>query len=260
MKKRTQDFGTRTTDAADMLKHAKYAIVLTGAGISTDSGIPDFRSPKTGLWNQKDAHVLTEPGAFEKHLDFFWKVGYKIGKTLLKAKPNAGHLVIAKWMKQGLVKSITTQNVDGLHQKAGSEEDRIIELHGNAAETRCIFCRGYYSLKRVMALYKEAGRKPPNCIVCAAPLKPNVVLFGEGVPLNALRDAQAEAVKADVVLLIGSSSVVYPANYLPVMVAKNGGKVIIINNADTDLDKIASITIKGSISDVLQEIDKHLPD
>lgn len=253
----TTAFNTEIESISKLLKEAKYVICLTGAGISTDSGIPDFRSPKTGLWNQKDANILTEPGALEKALDFFWKIGYKVGKKLLKAKPNTAHKILTKWEnEQKIVKAIITQNVDNLHQKAGSRN--VIELHGNAFECKCPFCGGSYTLKELMRIYKQTGRQPPNCIACASPLKPNIVLFGEPIPREAMERAMDEICKCDLAILLGSSSVVYPANYLPVLVRENGGKIIVVNETDTDLDQIAEVAIHGSISHVLQQIDDLL--
>nr|MDO8113335.1 NAD-dependent deacylase [Candidatus Sigynarchaeota archaeon] len=255
--KDVEQFRPEIEKIAKMLREAKYAICLTGAGISTDSGIPDFRSPKTGLWNQKDAQVLTEPKSFDKAMEFFWKIGYKIGKILLKAKPNKGHMIIAKWENErGIVKAVITQNVDRLHQKAGSKN--VVELHGNAFEATCPFCRGTYSMKELMSIYKASGRKPPTCMICSSPVKPNVVLFGDPMPRGAMDSAMDEIRQCDVAILLGSSSVVYPANYLPVLVHEKGGKVIIVNEMKTDLDQIAEVVVNGSISHVLEKIDQLL--
>jgi NAD-dependent deacetylase len=241
---------------AGLLKNSKHAICLTGAGISTDSGIPDFRSPKTGLWNQQDAKILTEPGALDKAIDFFWKIGYKIGKKLLKAKPNKAHLIVADWEKRKILKAIITQNVDGLHQKAGSSN--VIELHGNAFECKCPFCGGSYTMKDLIRIYEQTKHQPPNCLVCASPLRPNIVLFGEPMPKEAMARATDEIRQTDFVILLGSSSVVYPANYLPVIARENGAKVVIVNEMDTDLDQISEVVIHGSIAHVLQRIDNFL--
>ncbi|HME52058.1 MAG TPA: NAD-dependent deacylase [Candidatus Lokiarchaeia archaeon] len=258
--KRSRASAASTTEIESitkLLKEAKYAIFLTGAGISTDSGIPDFRSPKTGLWNQKDAKILTEPGAMEKSLEFFWKVGYQIGKKLLKAKPNKAHEILASWENdRKIVKAIITQNVDGLHQKAGSRN--VIELHGNAFECKCAFCGGSYTMKELLRIYKQTGRQPPNCQVCAFPLRPNIVLFGEPMPREAMEQAVNEIRQADLAILLGSSSVVYPANYLPVIARENGTKIVIVNEMDTDLDQLSEVVIHGSISHVLQRIDALL--
>jgi len=246
-------FSTEAGKIAALLRDAKHAIALTGAGISTDSGIPDFRSPKTGLWNQKDAEHLTEPGAFDKAMEYFWKFGYRIGKKILKAKPNPGHQILARWEALGLVKAIITQNVDELHQRAGSKN--VIEIHGTAFEGKCLFCHGSYSMKQMMRLYEESKKTYPCCIVCSAPVRPQVVLFGEELPREAMARAGEEIKECDVALLLGSSSVVYPANYLPVLVKENGGKVVIVNQMETELDKIASVVVHGSISRVLKQVD-----
>jgi NAD-dependent deacetylase len=250
-------FSSEIEKIATLLREAKHVIVLTGAGISTDSGIPDFRSPKTGLWNQKDAKLLTEPGAFDKAMEFFWKVGYEIGKKILKAKPNIGHQILAKWeVELGIVKAIITQNVDELHQRAGSKN--VIEIHGTAYEGKCMFCRGSYSMKQMLRMYKESGKTYPSCIVCSSPVRPSVVLFGEELPREAMARTGEEIARCDVAVLLGSSSVVYPANYLPVLVRENGGKVIIVNQVPTELDQIAEVVVHGSISPVLEQVDALL--
>ncbi|MBN2152043.1 MAG: NAD-dependent deacylase [Candidatus Lokiarchaeota archaeon] len=250
-------FSSEAGRIATLLRGARHAIALTGAGISTGSGIPDFRSPKTGLWNQKDAKRLTEPGAFDQAMEYFWKFGYEIGKKILKAKPNPGHKILAKWETElGIIKAIITQNVDELHQRAGSRN--VIEMHGTAFEGKCVFCRGSYTMKQMMRLYNESGRKYPSCIVCSAPVRPQVVLFGEELPRDAMARAGEEIKECDVALLLGSSSVVYPANYLPVLVRENGGKVIIVNQEPTELDQIADVVVHGSISPVLQMVDALL--
>lgn len=255
--KNTSRFSSEIGKIATILRNAKHVIVLTGAGISTDSGIPDFRSPRTGLWNQKDAKLLTEPGAFDKAMEYFWKFGYEIGKKILKAKPNKGHRILARWETElGIIKAIITQNVDELHQRAGSKN--VIEIHGSAYDGKCMFCHGSYSMKQMMRLYKESGNKYPCCIVCSAPVRPQVVLFGEELPREAMARAGEEIAKCDVALLLGSSSVVYPANYLPVLVKENGGKVIIVNQMDTDLDRVAEVVVHGSISHVLEKVDVAL--
>jgi len=250
-------FSAEIEKIATILREAKHAIALTGAGISTDSGIPDFRSPKTGLWNQKDAKQLTEPGAFDQAMEYFWKFGYEIGKKILKAKPNKGHQILAKWETElGIIKAIITQNVDELHQRAGSKN--VIEIHGTAFDGKCLFCHGSYSMKQMLRLYKESGKTFPCCIVCSAPVRPQVVLFGEELPREAMARAGEEICKCDVALLLGSSSVVYPANYLPVLVKENNGKVIIVNQMATELDQIAEVVVHGSISPILGRVDELL--
>jgi NAD-dependent deacetylase len=253
----TSRFSSEIGKIATLLRGAKHAIVLTGAGISTDSGIPDFRSPKTGLWNQKDAKQLTEPGAFDKAMEFFWKIGYEIGRKILKAKPNKGHQLLARWENElGIIKAIITQNVDELHQRAGSKN--VIEIHGTAFEGICPFCRGHYTMKQMMRMYKESNNTFPTCIVCASPVRPNVVLFGEPLPREAMEKAMDEIRDCDLALLLGSSSVVYPANYLPVLVREQGGKVVIVNQVETELDQLADVVVHGSISPVLSRVDALL--
>ncbi|MFX0103120.1 MAG: NAD-dependent deacetylase [Candidatus Hodarchaeota archaeon] len=253
---KSSSFDSKIKSAVEIIKNSKYLICLTGAGISTESNIPDFRSPKTGLWNQEDAKILSKPGAIDEHLDFFWKVGFKIGRKILKAKPNKGHKILAKWeVERGLLKSTITQNVDGLHQRAGSKN--VIEIHGTAHEARCMFCRGHYTLRNLVQEYKRKKRVP-YCIVCAGPIKPSIVLFGESLPAAAIKEAWKEFENADVALVIGSSLMVYPANSLPYNLSKKGGKIIIINQMKTELDGIAEIVINDSISKTLGKMEKEL--
>lgn len=247
---------------AALLTDSDYPICITGAGVSTDSGIPDFRSPETGLWNQEEAKELSKPGAFriseltlDEKMELFWRVGYKLGKKIMKAKPNKAHKILADWEKDGIMKSIITQNVDRLHQKAGSQN--VIEIHGNAFEAKCMFCGGSYRLKDVMRRYKRKKRAP-WCDVCAGFIRPNVVMFGESTPSETIQEALVEIKQADLALVLGSSLIVYPANYLPVIVRKRGGKLVIINDQSTDLDKVSEVVVNASITRVMKEINKAL--
>ncbi|MHA1683470.1 MAG: SIR2 family NAD-dependent protein deacylase [Promethearchaeota archaeon] len=252
-------------EIASLLAESNHAIAFTGAGVSTDSGIPDFRSPKTGLWNQIEARKLIEPGAFRKEsltldekMDLFWRVGYKLGKKILRAKPNKVHKILAGWEERGIIKGIITQNVDMLHQRAGSKN--VIELHGNAYEVTCMFCRGSYRLEDILRRYKWMKKKhAPWCDSCAGLIKPNVVMFGDNIPRDEMDKARSEIKKTDLVLILGSSLLVYPANSLPVFVRKHGGKVVIINDVETDLDKISEVVINGPIKPIIKKINDFLP-
>ncbi|GAB4320447.1 MAG: NAD-dependent protein deacetylase [Promethearchaeota archaeon] len=229
---------------AELLVGAKHCVVLTGAGMSTESGIPDFRSPKTGLWAKFQPSVaeletfLTNPLAF-------WKMAKKVAPTLFSAKPNAGHVVLAKLEDEGLVRAIITQNVDGLHQKAGSLF--VFEVHGNVEEMSCVGCGATYGVDQVLRKVKKEKQIPPLCDICSAPLKPNVVLFGEALPRATLYESIAQSERADLFLVCGSSLEVSPANTFPVYCLNKGGRLAIFNVEPTHLDYKAVATVREKL-------------
>lgn len=240
--------------ASKMIVDAKSLVILTGAGISTESGIPDFRTPGTGLWSKYNpddfSHFLHEPS-------LFWKMIREIGPGFYKAKPNSGHEVIAELDKMGLLNGLITQNIDGLHQKAGSPI--VHELHGNATEMKCIACHGRFDIEKIIKNHKSnEDHIPADCPQCGAYLTLNVVLFDQFLPRGPWLESVTLAQKADVMLVAGSSLVVYPANELPIYTLKNNGKLIIINNEETDLDSRAEILLRGQAGKILQDILKEV--
>lgn len=256
--------------AKDIVK-ANRVIALTGAGISTESGIPDFRGP-SGLWKKYDPEEFT----FSRFLSDparFWSVQISIamdGFSLFSAEPNPAHYALARLEELGKLNCIITQNIDGLHQKAGSKN--VIEFHGNVREAVCIRCNSIFPIEKAVTKVME-GELPPCCDYCGGVLKPNAVLFGEPIPRDALLRAEEEAMLCDLMLVIGTSAVVYPAadlpriakektgygwsimGYRPQVLGKYGAKVIEINGEPTPLTGVISdYIIEGRIGEILPRV------
>jgi len=233
--------------AARLLLKARNAIVLTGAGISTESGIPDFRG-KDGIWKKYDPEKYGDIQSFLKNPSRFWKMAEKIAPTLFNAEPNPGHYAIAELEKMGILKAIITQNVDELHQKAGAV--LVYEVHGNINRFSCLGCQASYKKEQVLyKLKKEKG--PPVCDYCALPLKPSVVLFGENLPKFERFMSMDLAKKSDIMLIAGSSLTVAPISYLPIYTLSTGGKLIIVNDRPTHLDNKAEIVLNNKTGIIL---------
>ena len=239
----------RIKKIADLLGQSSYTVVLTGAGVSTESGVPDFRSPGSGLWTMIDPELFTIQG-FKANPKAFYEGGAPFVKMLDEAEPNESHTVLAELEKRGLVKAIITQNVDGLHQKGGSKQ--VLEIHGTLSSASCMHCGKQVSIEEVAADIEE-GLIPPLCIDCGEPLKPDVVLFGE--PLSPdYRQALEEANRADLIMVIGSSMQVSPANQIPALC----DKLVIINRMATFYDNQAEVVINESASMVMRLLKDEL--
>jgi NAD-dependent deacetylase len=234
--------------AAELLLKSKHAIALTGAGISTESGIPDFRSD-SGIWKKYNPDIYGDIKSFLQDPSKFWKMAEDIAPNLFNAKPNPGHIAIAELEKMNILKAIITQNIDELHQKAGSV--LVYEVHGNINRFTCLGCRASYTKEQVMHKLKKDKKNPPVCDVCAAPLKPSVVLFGESLPKFEIYYSQDLAKKADVMLIAGSSLEVAPVCDLPVYTLSAKGKLIIVNDEPTPLDGKAEVVINNKIGTIL---------
>jgi NAD-dependent deacetylase len=236
--------------AAEMLSGARSAVALTGAGVSAESGIPTFRGVG-GLWSQYDPvkvasidNFLTDPSAY-------WKVSRERGPAVLTARPNPGHLALAAMERAGHLAAVVTQNTDGLHQDAGSK--RVIELHGSGRVVHCLDCGARE--RRVDVQARLDIEMPPRCKTCGGVfLKPTVVLFGEAMPIPAVEEAFALARAADVMLVVGSSLVVYPAAQIPLAAVESGADLVMVNAEPTPLDRFAKVIIRGRSGEVLPEI------
>jgi NAD-dependent deacetylase len=236
--------------AAELLSTARSGLALTGAGVSAESGIPTFRG-EGGLWTQYDPvkvasidHFMSDPGAY-------WSVAKERGRVALAARPNAGHLALAELETTGHLIAVATQNTDGLHLDAGSK--CVIELHGSGRTVQCLDCGNRERRAEVQA--RLDVEMPPRCKACGGKfLKPTVVLFGEAMPPAAIGDAYALARSADVMLVVGSSLVVYPAADIPLVAMRSGARSIIINAEPTPLDRLADVVIHGRSGEVLPEI------
>ncbi len=226
--------------AAQLLVHSEHALALTGAGISTASGIPDFRGDD-GIWEKYKPEIYGNISAFLKDPTKFWQMAEDVAPNLFKAKPNPGHVALAELEKLDILKAVITQNIDDLHQKAGSII--VYEVHGNINRFNCFGCRASYTKDQILRKLKKEKRYPPACDICSAPLKPSVVLYGESLPTFEIYQSQALAQKADVMLIAGSSLSVAPACDLPLYTLRERGKLIIVNDRPTHLDGKAEVVI-----------------
>lgn len=222
-------------------------VIFTGAGMSTESGLPDFRSGK-GLWKQFDPMRLATVQAMKNNYDEFHAFYSLRLQQAIDVKPNQGHCILSDWEKRGWIKSVITQNVDGLHQAAGSKN--VIELHGRLGNIRCIYCDEKSSERNFL-------EKAP-CSHCGGRLRPGVVLFGENLPVLAFESAQADSRNAQIFLALGSSLQVSPANYLPQEAKQKGAFLGLCNRDQTLLDSIFDIRSRANITDFLIELNEKL--
>ena len=229
---------------AALLRESERAVVLTGAGISVPSGIPDFRTPGTGLWENVDPMEVAHIDAWRRDPDRFWSFYGARFASLIDKAPNDAHLAIAELERRGFVRAVVTQNIDRLHRLAGTE--RLIEVHGSIDQSVCLQCGGKVSIGRVVELL-GGGEGAPHCESCHLPLKPDVVLFGELLPELALADAQALALEADLMLCVGSSLEVYPVAGLPAMMQGAGGRLVLITQGPTPYDSDAEVKLDGDV-------------
>ncbi|MBD3256101.1 MAG: NAD-dependent protein deacylase [Candidatus Lokiarchaeota archaeon] len=234
--------------AAKLILDAEHVIVLTGAGVSTESGIPDFRG-EGGIWEKYKPEIYGNIQAFLKDPSKFWQMAEKVAPKLFSAEPNPGHAALAELEDLDLINAVITQNIDELHQKAGSVI--VYEVHGNINRFNCFGCRASYTKKQVMRKLKKEKKYPPVCDMCGAPLKPSVVLFGESLPTFEIYQSQALAEKSDVMLIAGSSLSVAPVSELPNYTLSAGGKLIIVNDRPTHMDERAEIVIRHKTGTVL---------
>jgi NAD-dependent deacetylase len=245
-----QEIDQLITRAAGLLRQADYTVALTGAGHSTPSGVPDFRSPDSGLWTQVDPLAVASLFAFRLRPQDFYDWIRPLARTMLEAQPNPAHYALARLEAVGLVKSIITQNIDGLHQKAGSQ--RVHEVHGHLREATCIQCYKAVPADNLIAEFLEGG-PVPRC-ACGGVMKPNVILFGEQLPLNVLTAARQDTKACDLMLVIGSSLTVEPVADLPLMALGHRAKLIIVNYQPTHLDERADVLIHADLAEVLPRI------
>lgn len=228
-----------------LIQASQRIVALTGAGISTESGIPDFRSPG-GLWTRGITPITYQDfqTSEEARLED-WRRRFKMNADFAAAEPNAGHVGLARLSKEGRLRTLITQNIDSLHRRAGSPSDDLIEIHGNSAEGRCLECRMPMTLELVRTIIDETGASP-RCS-CGGYVKAAVISFGERVPDEALRRANAAAEAADLFLVVGSSLQVQPAASLPLVAKRSGAALAIINRDATSLDQLADFVVHRPI-------------
>jgi NAD-dependent deacetylase len=235
---------------AQLVRDARSVVALTGAGVSVPSGIPDFRSPGTGLWQQVDPMEVAHIDAFHSHPARFWGFYGPRFATLSSKLPNRAHAALAELERRGLLDAVITQNVDMLHRKAGTRE--LVEVHGSIASCSCPACGEAVTPDQVRERLRAEPDGVPRCDRCAGPLKPDVVLFGELLPEDALRRAQELCERAELLLCIGSSLEVYPVAALPALTLAGGGAVAIITHGPTPIDELAGVRLNGDVVDELQ--------
>ena len=241
--------------AAEMINKARYLVVFTGAGISTPSGIPDFRGEKEGLWQRYDPMRVASRTAFLRTPNIFYDWFRPLFVTSWTAQPNPAHIGLADLEKAGIVKEIITQNIDGLHQKAGSRN--VSELHGSALTFRCPSCRSYIPSENIFQEF-TTGTEIPLCPNCKTIIKPNVVLFEETLPVAAWHEAEYESSKADVILVIGSALEVYPASTIPHNAVLRGCNLMINNLTVTPLNNLASLFIPLDAAEFIPKLAEQL--
>jgi len=236
-----------------MITKAENIVVFTGAGISTESGIPDFRSPG-GFWTKFDPEdftidkFLTNPETRRKQWRFLIS-----GDLFQGARPNAAHEAIVELERLGRLNCVITQNIDNLHQRAGNGPANVLELHGNMRWIRCLDCGKRYPIAEILQRNGES-EEVPVCGSCAGILKPDVIFFGEALPEETLQEATWRASRCDLLIVVGSSLVVYPAAYMPLYAKQAGAGLVIVNLSATPADKIADVVIHASAGEVMGQI------
>ena len=238
---------------ADLILASRRLVVFTGAGISTESGIPDFRSPG-GIWDRFDPDDFTidrfvsDLGARRKQ----WRI---FGEGLMtdKAEPNAAHVAIAELHRLGKLDCVITQNIDNLHQKAGVPDDKVFELHGNMRWASCLRCGQRFPFEEIRSRL-DAGEEVPDCNICSGMLKPDIVMFGEQLPVRVLEEASRRAMSCDLCIVIGSTLTVYPAAYMPIYAVRSGAGLVIINLSATPMDNKAEIVISNRAGETMVEV------
>jgi len=238
---------------AQLIIESKKTVVFTGAGISTESGIPDFRSPG-GIWSRYDPEdftiqkFLSGPAARKN----IWKMSSESG-LLTEAEPNPAHYAIAKLYNLGKLDCVITQNIDNLHQKAGVPDDKVFELHGNMGWVVCLSCRKRFPMPEVLQKITE-GIEVPDCPDCQGILKPDAVFFGEALPQETLQEAIHHSRNCDLFIVIGSTLVIYPAAYIPTYAAEAGAKLAIVNLTPTPFDHYATVIIRDKAGDIMSKV------
>jgi len=229
---------------AELIRSAGTVVALTGAGISVPSGIPDFRSPGTGLWENVDPMEVAHIDVFRRHPRRFWSFYGDRFTTLRDKRPNGAHAALAELERRGRLAAVVTQNIDGLHAAAGTQE--LIEVHGSISHSSCLACGGRYELEETRGRLAADPEGVPRCD-CGSALKPDVVLFGEYLPEDALARASELAAGADLLLCVGSSLEVYPVAQLPQITLASGGAVAVVTKGATPYDEDAALRLSGDV-------------
>ena len=242
---------TDLDEFAQLIDAAQRIVIFTGAGISTESGIPDFRSPG-GAWTKMKPIDFSDFMRSDTARRETWKRRFDMEDILIKATPNRGHRAVAELIRRGKAASVITQNIDGLHQDSGIPDDKIVELHGNTTYAHCLECAQHFDI-RALRVDFERDRIVPSC-ACGGWVKTATISFGQSMPQREMQRAQRETLLADLFVVIGSSLVVYPAAGFPELAKRNGSALVILNRDETTLDGIADLVINRAIGDTLGEV------
>jgi NAD-dependent deacetylase len=239
---------------AQWIIHSNRVVVFSGAGLSTESGIPDFRSPG-GVWDRYNPEDFYFQNflASETSREKYWQMATEMYEPMKKAQPNLAHLTIAEMEKLGKLDCVITQNIDGLHFKAGNSEKKVIQLHGTAMDVSCLSCKKRYDREEIQERIRK-GVKVPYCDDCGGPLKPATISFGQSMPERETEEAYHRSSLSDLFIVIGSSLVVQPAASMPLVAKRNGAKLVIINRDPTPYDNMADIVIHGQAGPVMASV------
>lgn len=236
--------------AANLIRSASHVVALTGAGVSTPSGIPDFRSPDSGLWTVMDPLAVASIWGFHAHPEVFYRWFMPLARQIREAQPNRAHLALAEMERVGHLQLLLTQNIDGLHQSAGSQH--VVELHGHLRSATCLDCGERAVLEEAWRQVKDG--QVPRCQQCNGLVKPDAILFGEPLDYESLKVAQQAALRCDVLLVAGSSLEVEPAADLPHLARRRGAHIVLVNRQPTLADSIAEVIIRGDVATVLPDL------
>ena len=247
---RQVDIASGVERLAELIRQSRSTVVLTGAGISVPSGIPDFRTPETGLWANVDPMEVAHIDVFERDPARFWSYYRPRFQSLGDKRPNAAHEALAELERRGLIEGVITQNIDRLHGAAGSRE--VVEVHGSIETSSCRHCNAGYGLGEMESLFDAEG--VALCAACGGPVKPDVVLFGEMLPEGAMRRAHELAEAAELLICAGSSLAVYPVAGLPAVTLERGGKLAIVTKGPTPYDGDAELKLEGEIDSELDAL------
>jgi NAD-dependent deacetylase len=244
----------KLVDFSDLVRAARRGVAFTGAGISTESGIPDFRGPN-GVWATETPVLYQDFMSDRAARVKAWSRAVRMFRRISSARPNAGHLAIAELQRRGHITAVITQNIDGLHHDAGSTN--IIELHGTNRRAACQLCWKEWPMSEIVARV-ERGDEAPDCDACGGPIKARTISFGQMMPVDEMERAARASMAADLFIAIGSSLVVEPAASFPRLARQSSAKLVIINNQETPLDHLADLVIRGEIGTTFQELLRRL--
>jgi NAD-dependent deacetylase len=250
------DLETGVARLCEMIGQAKVVLAFTGAGISTECGIPDFRSPG-GIWTKMRPIQFEDFLASQEMRNEAWRRRFAMEEYFGSAKPGRGHLALASLYRAGKSRGVVTQNIDNLHQSSGISPEHVIELHGNNTYATCLDCGNRYELPWVKENFDARGGKAPDCPDCAGPIKTATVSFGQAMPEHAMRRAEQLTLGCDLFLAVGSSLVVWPAAGFPLMAKRNGARLAILNREETEFDEIADLVLHEDIGTVLSPLIAH---